>query len=273
MGQLVRSIATVHAPFIVGRPDVAPSDKREKVDLGFAELRAIVEAAQPDVIVCVASEHITNILSTNAPPFLVGTADSNRTQPEFGLPDVRVPGDPEFATGFVRYAFDRGLDLAHSSRLALDHGTSLPLHYLTPDYDIPVVPIIANTVWSPMAPASRSALLGDLLADYIKHEAGDKRVLVLGTGGISHWVGNERHGDMNEEFDRWFLSEMKSGDYSAMRELSQQTIDEGGDGANEIRNWISAATAASRAGLKPRVVLDETFVPGWNVSVYQMVWE
>lgn len=273
MGDLLASIGTVHAPFIVGMPHLAPDDKREKVEQGFAELRRVVEKIAPDVIVCVTSEHITNILSTNAPPFIIGTGESNPTQPEFGLPDLDVPGAPEFATGFIHYAYSHGFDLAHSSRLALDHGTNLPLSYLTPDYDLPVVPLIVNTVWSPMAPAERACLLGELLADYIEKEVGDQRVVLVGTGGISHWVGNERHGDMNEEFDRWFLEEMKSGDYANMRTLSQERIEEGGDGANEIRNWMAAATAASRAELKPRVVLDETFVPGWNVSVYQLVWE
>lgn len=274
MSQLVAGVATVHAPLIVGMPHLPPQERRQAVSHGWNELREITSGVRPDVILCVASEHITNFLSTAAPPFCIGIGESNPTQPEFGLPVLRVPGDPEFARGLVEYAYAREFDIAHSSELYLDHGTNLPLHFITPDYDIPVVPLLVNTVWEPMPTAQRAHQLGELIADYIASDGADRRVMVMATGGISHWVGNRRHGDMNEEFDRWFLAQIASGSNDELRTLGQQQIvDQAGDGGNEIRNWIVAAAAALASRLEPKVVLDETFVPGWNVSVYQVVWQ
>ncbi len=273
MSTIVAAVATVHAPLIVGMPHLASEEKRAAVDRGFAELRSFVAAARPDVIVSTTSEHITNFLSTNAPAFCVGTGGVNPSLPEFGLPDVQVPGDAEFARGLVEFAYDRGFDLAHSSRLVLDHGTNLPLSYITPEYNVPVVPVMINTIWAPMPTAERSYQLGELIADYVAADKADKRVLLMGTGGISHWVGSQRHGDLNQEFDMWFLKEVASGSGDNLRKLSQADIDVAGDGGNEIRNWIAVVGAAASAGLTPHVVLDETFVPGWNVSVYQVAWQ
>jgi aromatic ring-opening dioxygenase catalytic subunit (LigB family) len=274
MSELVAGVATVHAPLIVGMPHLPPEERRKSVSQGWNRLKDIVSGVQPDVILCIASEHITNFLSTAAPPFCVGIGDSNPTQPEFGLPERRVTGHPQFARALVEHAYAHGFDIAHSSELYLDHGTNLPLHFITPGYDVPVVPLLVNTVWEPMPTAERSHQLGELIADYVTNDGADNRVMVMATGGISHWVGNQRHGDMNEEFDRWFLEQIASGSNDALRALTvDEIVDQAGDGGNEIRNWIVAAAAARAAGLEPKVVLDETFVPGWNVSVYQVVWQ
>jgi aromatic ring-opening dioxygenase catalytic subunit (LigB family) len=155
--------------------------------------------------------------------------------------------------------------------LLLDHGTGLPLHFLTPQSDVPVVPVLQNTIWSPMHSVARAFRAGEVVREFIQRDGRDLRVAVLATGGVSHWVGNSRHGDVNQEFDEWFLAQIASGDYRALQAMTQEQIDVGGDGANEIRNWLALAGAMGES--KPRVVLDETFVPGWNTSAYQVVWE
>ena len=270
MSGLVGAAATVHAPLIVGMPMLAPEDKRAAVDEGFGRLRTFVEQCRPDVIVTVASEHITNFLADDCPPFAVSVGASNPVQPEFGLPEVDVPGHPEFASCLLAAAADLGVPLRPHELLRLDHGTNLPLSYVTPAYGIPVVPVIVNTVWQPLPSMEQTVALGQAIG---RAAAGtDRRVFVMGTGGISHWVGNARHGDMNEEFDRRFLEMIRSSDLEALTALTDAEIDAGGDGAHEIRAWVAAAVAAQGAGLSPRVVLDETFVPGWNVSVYQVAW-
>jgi hypothetical protein len=53
--------------------------------------------------------------------------------------------------------------------------------------------------------------------------------------------------------------------------MSQAQIDEGGDGANEIRSWISVAAAMSDCRVEP--IVEESFIPGWNVGGYQLAWD
>lgn len=267
---IVATFATVHAPFIAGLPELAPPEKREAVDTGFAHLAGELDRARPDVIVTVSSEHITNYIGDEAPAWCVSVGADNPTQPEFGLPDRRVPGHPDFAQGLVAAATNDGFPLEAAPELYLDHGTNLPLSYLRPTYDIPVVPVIVNTVWAPFPSPASADDLGALLTRYAASR--DERVVVIGTGGLSHWVGNRNHGEMNGEFDQRFVQLVMDGDRPALRALTDDEIDEGGDGAHEIRTWITASSAAADAGLLPELVLAEPHVPGWNVGVYQVAW-
>jgi protocatechuate 4,5-dioxygenase beta chain/2,3-dihydroxyphenylpropionate 1,2-dioxygenase len=70
------------------------------------------------------------------------------------------------------------------------------------------------------------------------------RVVVLGTGGLSHWVGMREAGNINEEFDRDFLDRLTSDDPARLTAYEQKDIDAAGNGADEIRAWIVAAGAA-----------------------------
>lgn len=269
---IIGALATVHAPFIAGMPELAPEPQRSAVNEGFERLRAQVGGMQPDVIVTVSSEHITNFLQDDVPAFAVSTASDNPTQPEFGLPDRRVPSNPEFAVGLVEFARQNEFPLEGRDELFLDHGTNLPLKFLRPEYDIAVVPILVNTVWAPFPSTSEAHDLGSLLVKYVNEQFPHLRVLLIGTGGISHWVGNRRHGDMNTDFDRWFIELLMNREDDALRAISDDDIDPGGDGAHEIRTWIAMSGAAREAGLEPELVLSEPFVPGWNVGVYQLAW-
>ncbi len=271
MGEVVIGIATVHAPFITGMPAMAPEDRGKRVYEGFKQLHQHLKNAAPDLIVAFSNEHITNFLPTLVPAYCVSVGDSHPTVPEFNLPATTIPGDADFGKRFVEYAYDHGFDLSYSEELRLDHGTGLPLSFVTPDYDVPVVVILQNVIYSPMPTVARSFQLGQLVGRFVAEAAGDRRVALLGTGGISHWVGNRRHGDINVEFDEWFLRQVVSGDYDGLVRLRQEDIDLAGDGANEIRNWV--AVAGGCQPLSPKAVLDETFIPGWNTSAYQVVWQ
>lgn len=271
MSNVVAAIATVHAPFITGLPQLAPEEQRNAVYDGFARLRERLASASPDVVIVLSSEHITNILSTNVPPFLVGIGPSHACLPEFNLPEAKVPGDPEFARGFVQYAYANDFDVAHSTELSLDHGVGLPLQLLRPEYDVPVIPVLQNTIWSPMHTARRAFEFGVLLRSFIDQDHSDRQVALVAAGGISHWVGSSRHGDLNVEFDEWFIGRLLAGDLDALRAMSQEHIDEGGDGANEIRSWISLAAAMSDRRVE--AIVEESFIPGWNVGGYQLAWD
>lgn len=267
----ITAVATVHAPFITGRPDLAPQARKKRVDEGFDRLRAHLDSARPDVIVAFSNEHITNFVPSNVPSYCVGVGQSNPTLPEFQLPQADVPGAPGLARELVSYAYDHSFDLSYSEELLLDHGTGLPLSYLTPGYKVPVIVILQNVIFSPMPTLERSYQLGRLVGGFLREETQGLSACVLGTGGISHWVGNEHHGDVNAEFDDWFLDRIRHGDLAALRSITAGQLAAAGDGAHEIRNWL--ATAAAAEGLRPEVVLDETFIPGWNTSAYQVIWQ
>lgn len=96
---------------------------------------------------------------------------------------VRV--DKDMAQAMCRFILDGDIDIALSHRLQVDHGCTQTLEELTGSLDrYPVVPIIINSVAPPFGPYRRIRKLGEAVGRFI---AGlDKRVLILGTGGLSH---------------------------------------------------------------------------------------
>jgi len=86
-------------------------------------------------------------------------------------------------------------------------------------------------------------------------------VVVIGSGGISHWVGTAEMGRVNEVFDREILDYAVRGDIAALSALSDEYIlANGGNGGMEIRNWACAMGALE--GARGEVLAYEA-VPEW----------
>ncbi len=68
---------------------------------------------------------------------------------------------------------------------------------------------------------------------------------MVGAGGLSHFIGTPRVGDIVEDFDRWFLQQLESGDLEELLDLPDDEIALAGNGAHEIRSWLATAGAAA----------------------------
>jgi 2,3-dihydroxyphenylpropionate 1,2-dioxygenase len=151
------------------------------------------------------------------------------------------------------------------------------------------VPLVQNTRMPPMPSLTRSHKVGQMLGEVLRSASGGT-VAVLGTGGLSHWVGDERRrqfleqpagtrfgheqefplvlgeqGQVNEEFDKEFLGVLQRGDADRfVRDWSNERVQEvGGNGAQEIRNWLLVAGVARDAPLE---VLAYAPVPEWHTG-------
>jgi aromatic ring-opening dioxygenase LigB subunit len=85
---------------------------------------------------------------------------------------------------------------------------------------------------------------GRALGDAVRSYDGLERVAVVGAGGLSHWIGTPRVGDIEEEFDRWFLERLERGEVEELLDLPDDEIELAGNGAHEIRSWLAVAGAA-----------------------------
>lgn len=154
-----------------------------EVDAVLSRARAEVEAFDPELIVIFAPDHYNGLFYDLMPPFVIATAAE-------GVGDyLSLPGplsvDKPLAMELTRFILDSDIDIALSHRLQVDHGCTQTLEELTGAIDrYPVIPIIINSVAPPFAPYRRVRKLGEAVGRFI---AGlDKRVLVVGTGGLSH---------------------------------------------------------------------------------------
>lgn len=266
MGQIVGAFAASHSPGVTGWPERAATQKREAIEAAFAEARRRIDALAPDVIVAVSVEHFTNFNFGNLPAFAIATADSylGPVTPEMAeflnVEQHEYPGNGELGRHIYEFAIAHEFDPALvEGGLDFDENFCVPLKHLDPDSKYPLVPIIVNGVNPPWPTAKRSYEFGEMLRHAIAAQDQVERVVVIGTGGLSHWVGLPEAGKVNEEFDRDFIARIESGDPERLKSYSPQEIDAAGNGAHEVRTWITAAGAIGA----PFEVLAYEPVPEW----------
>jgi protocatechuate 4,5-dioxygenase beta chain len=251
MAEIVTVLAVAHAPGATGWLDKAPKLEQDALLAGYARMGESLRAARPDVIVGVANDHLLNFPMESVPDWCVGTAPRWRGPAEWfrdwvNVPTYEVGGHRELARHIVRESARRGCNLAFSDSLEFDDNWSVPLKFFTPDYDIPLVPIHMNCVVPPLPAPERCHAFGEVLAEVIRAWPERLRVAVMATGGLSHDPGGQKYFDVDEQFDRWFLELLATGD--APRVLREATIERmvaAGDGGTvELLAWLVALGAA-----------------------------
>jgi aromatic ring-opening dioxygenase catalytic subunit (LigB family) len=247
---LVFAAIASHAPGITGRAHLAdPGVVREFHD-AYRALAERLEAARPDALVIVAAEHFANFFMNNMPAFAVGMADRYEGPIEdpqwLKIGRTQIPGNARLSGRLIREMM-QSVDLTYAEEWKFDHGIMVPLHFLTPRYDLPVVPMNINCQGPPLAPLHRAWALGEALrraADLVP-----ERVAVVGTGGISHWPATPDSGKINEPWDREFLRRWECNDKSSLLSYSdEETYRDAGQGGFEIRTFIAVAAAAKGRG-------------------------
>jgi 2'-aminobiphenyl-2,3-diol 1,2-dioxygenase, large subunit len=224
-------------------------ERAGRVTDGMTEIGKRLRATDPDLVVIVTNDHMFNLNLTIQAPFVIGTADSYTPFGDLNVPREPRPGNRAFANEFIRYASDNGFDLAKAEDIRPDHGVSVPLLFADPSRRIPVVPLYLNLLMDPMPSATRCWALAQTLRRFVTESCTTaKRVVVLGAGGLSHWVGHERN-DVNEAWDRAFLADMSAGRFSRWVEKTQSDIEsEAGNGGLEIIHWLFMAAATGARG-------------------------
>lgn len=274
MAHLVLIAASSHAPMMAAAPDSAPPAERATFFEAIGGLRGRLRAAAPDVLVIVSNEHFTNFFLDNFPPLCVGIGahHTGPAEPWLGIERGRVPGHAELAGHLLRSLTAAGIEPAFSHRLTLDHGIMTVARQLDPAGELPVVPIIQNCAVAPMPTLRRAYALGAALASAVAEHPSDLRVALVGAGGLSHWVGHPRVGDVDDEFDRWFLAALASGDLEPVLDLPDDELELAGNGAHEIRSWLTAAGAAAALGRPRAEVLGYASIRPWITGMGVAAW-
>ena len=193
-------------------------------------------------------EHFTNFHLGNLPAFAVATGDSylgpvTAEMAKFVRVDQhQYPGAGDLGRHVYRFALESEFDPSLvEGGLDFDENFCVPFKLLDPESKYPLVPIIVNGVNPPWPSPRRCYEFGRMLARAVSQQDQYQRVVVVGTGGLSHWVGLPEAGNVNEDFDRDFLARLDVGDPDRLTNYSQHEIDAAGNGAHEIRTWLVAA--------------------------------
>jgi aromatic ring-opening dioxygenase catalytic subunit (LigB family) len=234
-----------HAPGITGRAQRADPKVRDAFYAKLAELRERMEAARPDALIVVAAEHFANFFMNNMPAYCMGMADAYEGPIEdeqwLGIERTRVPGNAELSRRIVA-AMMHEIDLAYAEEWKFDHGIMVPLHFLTPRYDLPIIPVNINCQGPPLTPLRRAYEFGRVLRRVC--DAQPERIALIGTGGISHWPATPNSGVINEEWDHVFLDRFINNRKDELVAYSdEETFRHGGQGGFEIRTFVAVAGA------------------------------
>ena len=239
-----------HGPGITQRAAQADQMLLAELHRHYGLMRQALEASRPDALVIITGEHFANFFMNNMPAFAVGMADYYHGPIEdedwLRIPKVRIPGNKDLSRSLITSIL-HDVDVAYAEEWKFDHGIMVPLHFLTPDYRLPVIPVNINCQGPPLTPLHRAWKFGEALRRACDNVP--QRIAVVGAGGISHWPCTPDAEQVNEVWDREFLRRWAANDRGAMLSYTdEETYRDGGQGGFEIRNFIAVAAAAGGLG-------------------------
>jgi hypothetical protein len=268
--EIVGAFACSHAGLMISRRHLAPPHQQNSVFASFAAMGEAIRALAPDALVLVGTDHTRIYPLSLVPQFTLGVSGVANGIGDAELPAQDFPIHQACARAVLDGCLADGIDLAYSEAMRIDHSFVAPLMLALAEGTPPLVPIAQNCNAPPLPPLRRSHEVGRKLARALR-DGPDGRVVLVGTGGLSHWVGSEAYQDLmrgpagsrierlgemklaladtgtvNEAFDRFFLDLICTG--GAPRFVAEWDDDrlrgEAGNGALELRNWLLVAGAA-----------------------------
>jgi aromatic ring-opening dioxygenase catalytic subunit (LigB family) len=249
MSAIVWGACTAHTAAMLRVPPVGDDAVRaQRVFDGFASLNRSLLEARPDVLVVIATDHFQSFSYDAVPIFAIGHGARFETWGEFGSPHASYGGIEELCESVLGSMIGAEFDVVSAAEMRLDHSFSCPLGFVLKDATIPILPIFVNCNVPPLPTLARSSAFGRKLGRVLRAQAIAPRVAILGTGGLSHWVGMPETGIINERFDRRFLELFESGEIDALTQWDAgRIVAEAGNGAAEVRNWLLVASALDGA--------------------------
>ena len=211
----------------------------------YVPVREWLEKLQPDVAIVVYNDHVADFTFEKYPTFALGVAERYAIGDEgFGTrPLPEVPGHAELSIHLCEELVAAEFDLTVCQEMRVEHGFLVPMNLCFPHaasrWPVKTVPLQVNVIQHPLPSARRCYRLGQALAKAVSSYPGDLKVVIMGTGGMSHQLQGKRFGFMNEKFDQWFLDQLEN-DPESLADISHHRImEEAGAEAVELIMWLT----------------------------------
>jgi len=277
MAEIVGGVTTSHVPAIGAALDNGRSNEPywRPLFAGYEFSKRWISEIAPDVIFLVYNDHASAFSLDVIPTFALGCA------PIFPIADEGwgrrpvppVIGYPELAWHIAQSTILDEFDMTIINKMEVDHGLTVPLSLLfgQPDaWPVPVIPLAVNVVQYPPPTGHRCYMLGKAIRRAVNSFPRPLRVVIFGTGGMSHQLQGPRAGLINQQFDNAFLDEL----IADPRRLSEKPhidyVREAGSEAIELVMWL-----IMRGALHDSVTLVHRFyhVPASNTAVGHLILE
>lgn len=250
MAQIVGGIFTSHVPAIGNAIAKGLQDDpywKPFFD-GFHPVHRWLAKTQPDVAVIFYNDHGLNFFLDKMPTFAVGAAGQYRNADEgWGLPVMRpFPGATALSWHIIEQLVASEFDITTCQEMKIDHALTVPLALAWPGSDnrpVRIVPIAINTVQHPLPSPKRCLALGRAVHEALRSWEGAERIVIFGTGGLSHQLDGERAGFINKTYDQFCLDNLGANPNALTGHSAIDIIELAGSQGVEILNWIAARGA------------------------------
>jgi 2,3-dihydroxyphenylpropionate 1,2-dioxygenase len=298
MSEIVGLVAMSHSPFATMLPPQEPSQPGGRFLADTVRVADAVARLAPDAVVVIGPDHFHGNFYDVMPPFVLGVEEA------VGFGDFDSRSGPLPVAGPLAWSLRDGLatagfDVSLSYSLTVDHGVVQSYEMACGGVDIPMVPLVVNTAAPPLPTMERCVQLGTALGDAIRGFDVASRVLLVASGGLSHWLpsndprdpevvgarrdsvihgrkdaqataavrvarvramGGDPDARVNAAWDTWFLKQLTTADLGAVTDLGDEGLEENaGSGGHEIRTWLIGLAAV----VKPFVWTSYEPVPEW----------
>ncbi|MBT0668247.1 protocatechuate 3,4-dioxygenase [Novosphingobium profundi] len=257
MAHIIGGYFTSHVPAIGGaivRGDQQQPYWKPFFD-GFPPVREWLAREKPDVAVCFYNDHGLNFFLDKMPTFAVGAAHEYRNEDEgWGLPLFKsFTGHPDLSWHVIEQLVGDEFDVTMCQSMLVDHALSIPFELAYPDaeaWPVKLVPIAINTVQFPLPSARRCLALGRSVHRALQSWQGDEKIVVIGTGGLSHQLDGARAGFVNPEYDRFCMDSLVNAPEAITVDGTVEIVRKAGSQGVEILNWIAARGALGEGGCR-----------------------
>ena len=282
MSEIIGFVGISHSPFATMLPPENPSQPGGRFLADAARVADAVAGLEPDAIVAIGPDHFHANFYDLMPPFLLGVEEATGFG-DFGSRSGPLPVASELAWSIRDGLAESGFDVSLSYALTVDHGVVQSYDMICDGAEIPLVPLVVNTAAPPLPSMERCVLLGEALGAAIRGAGFGGRVLLLASGGLSHWLpsndprdpsladgrrhsvihgrqdtrafaaareplvramGGNPDARVSPEWDRWFLKQLAAADLAPITALGDRDLeDRAGSGSHEIRTWLIGQAA------------------------------
>ena len=275
MARIIGALATSHIPAIGGA--IAKGLEQDPYWKpffdGFGPARDWLRQEKPDVAIIFYNDHGLNFFLDKMPTFAIGAAPEYRNDDEgWGIPTLPpFKGAPDLSWAIINHLVEQEFDIVSCQEMLVDHAFTLPYKLFWPKGEGPLtVPVCINTVQFPLPSAKRCVALGRAVGEAVAGWDGDKKVVVIGSGGLSHQLDGQRAGFINKPFDLKFMQSMIDEPEWAAQYSIRELVEKTGTQGIELLNWLAARAAAPRRMCK---VHSNYHIPISNTAAGMMALE
>jgi protocatechuate 4,5-dioxygenase, beta chain len=259
---VVGAFVMPHDPMMYSNPDGPDASVRDGIFAAYDEVARRIASLRATTVIVIGTDHYILFGPGCLPQFLIATGDVEGPVERLpGLERRRVATNSALAKHIAAHGHLSGVDWAVAPTFTADHSVVIPYARCVEPHALPMIPVYLACGVEPLLPLRRAEEIGRQIRTAIEQWDGDERVVVIGSGGISHWVGTADMGKVNHAFDRRILDLVASGDTAGLASLSDaEIVAEGGNGALEIRNFVAAMASV---GPCRGEVIHYAAVPEW----------